>query len=553
MTTKTSPRVVRIDLLIIHGGIHHRLTFGTIAEADATLAEMFAATVPADDRTRIGWVGGTIEWSDGYDRQPRFYVTPEHLRNAQADGGILRHALLSQARMEADPSMYPGHSRALVAKRTAAGRRYLARIEAEHSTPRNVASTVPRVARVHITTADNPAVRPGLYRSIAYADAMLDEAFAAVPAPEGKPFSLLTGVVIWTDGYELRPRVYVNAEHVRDAVADGGILRHALLRAARARANPDTYRGAHPDVIAQHAAAGRAVLARIEADAAHEAEHRNTSTWNAPSLFPDPAQAIVRLRDRFADRRRIIAAVGDREDGTSDGTGYPATNHADVRYVSNHITLALRNDLRSLDPTAAAIVWNHWRSVRDTIETLLRKGDDAAEYGDNEGFWIRQLPALVRLLDDTRGRRNGALHFRPVGERGDAYPAWVTALRGLSGAYVIRAPGTSGEREIVYVGSSSADRLYETLTRHLQVWRRWQGYGRDYGEGHDPGLTYNRDTAEAAVVVTPRAQALDMETHLIETLRPRDNILGKPNTEDWEWFLGTSNGSAYGAAEDAPF
>lgn len=551
MGTKTSPSVVRIDLLVIQGGVQHRLAFGSIAEADSTLAGMFAATMPSTDRRRIGWVGGTIEWSDGYDRQPRFYVTPDHLLNAQADGGILRHALLREARLEADPSLYPGNSRATIARRTAAGRRYLARIEAEQSTPRNVAPTAPRVARVHITTSDNPAVRPGLYRSIAHADAMLDQAFAAVPAPEEKPFSLLTGAVIWTDGYELRPRVYVNAEHVRDAVADGGILRHALLRAARARANPDTYRGAHPDVIAQHTAAGRAVLARIEADAAHEGEQRNASTWSAPSLLPDPARAIVRLRDRFADRRRIVAAVGDREDGASDGTGYPATNHADVRYVSNHITLALQNDLRSLDPTAAAIVWNHWRSVRDTIETLLRKGDDADEYGDNEGFWTRQLPALVRLLDDTRGRRNGALHFRPLGERGEAYPAWVTALRGLSGAYVIRAPGASGEREIVYVGSSSADRLYETLTRHLQVWRRWQGYGRDYGEGHDPGLTYNRDTAEAAVIVTPRAQALDMETHLIETLRPRDNILGKPNTEDWEWFLGTSEGAD--TADEIPF
>ena len=97
-----------------------------------------------------------------------------------------------------------------------------------HDNPHGRAA-VPRIARVHITTSDNPAVRAGVYRSIAHADAMLDQAFAAMPAPEAPPFSLLLPAIIWTDGYELRPRVYVSAQLVRDAQADGGILRHALL------------------------------------------------------------------------------------------------------------------------------------------------------------------------------------------------------------------------------------------------------------------------------------------------------------------------------------
>jgi len=40
----------------------------------------------------------------------------------------------------------------------------------------------------------------------------------------------------------------------------------------------------------------------------------------------------------------------------------------------------------------------------------------------------------------------------------------VRALKGKSGVYVIREIGG----DIVYVGSSSAARLYETLTRHFQ-------------------------------------------------------------------------------------
>lgn len=417
-------------------------------------------------------------------------------------------------------------------------------------------TAVPRIERVHVTTSDNPFVRAGRYDSIAHADAMLDQAFAAMPAPEDRPFSLLTGVIVWTDGYELRPKVYVSAQLVRDAQADGGILRHALLRAARAQASPATYRGWHPDVVTRYAAEGRAVLERIEADALDDEARRNASasTWRAPSLLPDPAAAIGRLRARFASRREILRAVGDWSD-EAGADMFPATNHADVRYVMNFISLALRSDVATLGPTAGAVVWNHWSSVRDTVETMLRAGTDTDVYEDNEGLWTRQLPALVRLLDEARDARsplrNASLLFRPVGRRGEPYPSWVAELRGLSGAYIIRAPGTSGDREIVYAGSSGADRLYETLTRHFQRWRRWQGHGRDYGEGHDPGMTYERDTAEAAVIITPRGKALDLEMDLIETLRPRDNILGNPNAEHWDWFLGTSE--AADTADDPPF
>ena len=79
------------------------------------------------------------------------------------------------------------------------------------------------------------------------------------------------------------------------------------------------------------------------------------------------------------------------------------------------------------------------------------------------------------------------------------------------------------------MGQSSAGRLYETLTRHLQSWRRWKGFWKgQYAEGHDPGLTYDRDRVEVAVRVTSADDALHEEARLIQRLRPRDNLLGQP-------------------------
>jgi hypothetical protein len=124
--------------------------------------------------------------------------------------------------------------------------------------------------------------------------------------------------------------------------------------------------------------------------------------------------------------------------------------------------------------------------------------------------------------------RNGSLIYRPVGQRGEPYPEWVRALKGRSGVYVIREGG-----EPVYVGESHTDRLYETLTRHFQAWRRWKGFWRgQFAEGHDPGLTYERSAVEVATRVTRSDAAVDEERRLIERLRPRDNLLGQPALGD---------------------
>jgi hypothetical protein len=123
--------------------------------------------------------------------------------------------------------------------------------------------------------------------------------------------------------------------------------------------------------------------------------------------------------------------------------------------------------------------------------------------------------------------RNAGFAYRPVGASGEPYPQWVRDLKGKSGVYVIRELDDNGNGETVYVGSS-VGRLYDTLTRHLQTWRRWKGFWKgQYGEGHDPGLTYDRDRVEIAVRLTKPSDALDEEARLIHRLRPRDNLIGQ--------------------------
>jgi hypothetical protein len=122
--------------------------------------------------------------------------------------------------------------------------------------------------------------------------------------------------------------------------------------------------------------------------------------------------------------------------------------------------------------------------------------------------------------------RNAGFTYRAIGSSGEAYPEWIRALKGMSGVYVIREI----DGDIVYVGSSSANKLYETLTRHFQAWRRYKGFWKgQYAEGHDPGLTYERDEVEVAVRVTAPSDALDQEMRLIARLKPRDNLIGQPD------------------------
>ena len=87
-------------------------------------------------------------------------------------------------------------------------------------------------------------------------------------------------------------------------------------------------------------------------------------------------------------------------------------------------------------------------------------------------------PAQRYAARDSEAR-NAALKYRPVGASGEPYPDWVRELDGKSGVYIIREIQRDGSYVTVYVGESHAGRLYQTLTRHFQTWRRakkfWAG------------------------------------------------------------------------------
>ncbi len=120
------------------------------------------------------------------------------------------------------------------------------------------------------------------------------------------------------------------------------------------------------------------------------------------------------------------------------------------------------------------------------------------------------------------------LEFSPVGAAG-AYPDWVRDLRGYSGSYVIAEQRRGGgDAPVVYVGESHTGKLYETLTRHFQQWRRakkwWAG---QFGRTDAPGTTYQRGRCLVAVVLSPAGQAIELQWLLIAQLHPRDNLVGQ--------------------------
>lgn len=144
---------------------------------------------------------------------------------------------------------------------------------------------------------------------------------------------------------------------------------------------------------------------------------------------------------------------------------------------------------------------------------------------------LAPFPSQLRQASTAAARaaalRNAGLVFRPIGSSGESYPKWIRQLRGQSGVYFIRERSADGgEAELVYIGQSQAGRLYETLTRHFQAWRRAKGFWRGYGEGSDPGMTYEREQVEVAVRVTSPSRALEEEARFIRSMRPRDNVLG---------------------------
>ncbi len=139
-----------------------------------------------------------------------------------------------------------------------------------------------------------------------------------------------------------------------------------------------------------------------------------------------------------------------------------------------------------------------------------------------------QLDAeIASVLNSSRNRHR--LTYHAIGSDGAPWPAWLRAYAKSCGAYVIR---DKASRSVLYVGSSRA-RLYDTVTRHFQQWKRkknwWKGM---HGAGHDPGLVYRRSHCEVAIRLVSCGEELEEEAALIAQLSPRDNLTEHPDGDE---------------------
>jgi hypothetical protein len=128
-----------------------------------------------------------------------------------------------------------------------------------------------------------------------------------------------------------------------------------------------------------------------------------------------------------------------------------------------------------------------------------------------------------------QARTGHALVYHDMGGDNARWPAWMTAFKRSSGAYVIR---DKRSHRVLYVGSSHA-RLYDTVTRHFQQWKRkknwWKGM---HGAHHDPGMVYQRGHCEVAIRLTSSGESRDEEARLIHKLSPRDNLVQNPEGDE---------------------
>lgn len=103
------------------------------------------------------------------------------------------------------------------------------------------------------------------------------------------------------------------------------------------------------------------------------------------------------------------------------------------------------------------------------------------------------------------------LNYRPPCNQSGQFLAWLNDLRNLSGAYVIRDART---KRVLYIGESHTGNLAKTIKRHFWHWRD------DVERKH---YTYDRQSVEVAVRLTPPTTAAAAQDNLIRRIEPRDN------------------------------
>jgi hypothetical protein len=98
------------------------------------------------------------------------------------------------------------------------------------------------------------------------------------------------------------------------------------------------------------------------------------------------------------------------------------------------------------------------------------------------------------------------------------FASWVRETRGSSGVYLIRSReggwlggGPTSPREIVYIGESHTERLYQTLTRHFQQW------------SSPSNVIYERERVDVSIALLDGPDAIVEQDRQILRWTPRDN------------------------------
>lgn len=122
------------------------------------------------------------------------------------------------------------------------------------------------------------------------------------------------------------------------------------------------------------------------------------------------------------------------------------------------------------------------------------------------------------------------LIWHSIGDEGDPWPDWLRdTYKKACGVYAIKEHG-----KVVYVGSSRR-RLYDTVTRHFQTWKRQKNFWKGMrGAHHDPGMVYRRGACQVAVYTVACDNEREEEARLIKKYKPRDNIMVNPDGEELE-------------------
>ena len=91
------------------------------------------------------------------------------------------------------------------------------------------------------------------------------------------------------------------------------------------------------------------------------------------TLLPDPRAAVASLRQQF------LTARGAVDSKVPPGHERPRLTIADVKVIANFVTFALRNDLPTIDPHDAAVIWEKWRTAVVDLRELMRNVESDAQ------------------------------------------------------------------------------------------------------------------------------------------------------------------------------